>query len=97
MEDAATAEISRAQVWQWVHNDQKLSDGRPITREFVRQIVGEENDKVKAQIGEAAYAKSRYDDAAQLMLELVEQPKFEEFLTLPAYDRIIADEKKAAA
>jgi malate synthase len=97
MEDAATAEISRAQVWQWVHNNQKLNDGRPITREFVRQIVGEENDKVKAQIGEAAYAKSRYDDAAQLMLELVEQPRFEEFLTLPAYDRIVADEKKAAA
>jgi malate synthase len=97
MEDAATAEISRAQVWQWVHNNQKLSDGRPITKEFVRQIVGEENDKVKAQIGEAAYARSRYDDAAQLMLELVEQPRFEEFLTLPAYDRIIADEKKAAA
>jgi len=97
MEDAATAEISRAQVWQWVHNNQKLSDGRPITKEFVRQIVGEENDKVKAQLGEAAYARSRYDDAAQLMLELVEQPRFEEFLTLPAYDRIIADEKKAAA
>jgi len=96
MEDAATAEISRAQVWQWVRHGQKLNDGRPITKEFVRQIVREENDKVKAQIGEGAYAKARYEDAAQLMIDLVEQPQFYEFLTLPAYDRIIADEKKAA-
>jgi malate synthase len=96
MEDAATAEISRAQVWQWVRHNQKLDDGRPITKEFVRQIVREENDKVKAQMGEAAYAKGRYEDAAQLMIDLVEQPQFYEFLTLPAYDRIIADEKAAA-
>jgi malate synthase len=51
---------------------------------------------VKAQIGEEAYAKGRYEDAAQLMIDLVEQPQFYEFLTLPAYDRIIADEKAAA-
>jgi len=97
MEDAATAEISRAQVWQWVRHGQSLQDGRAITKEFVRQIVQEENDKVKAQIGEEAYGRGRYEDAAQLMIDLVEQPRFEEFLTLPAYDRIIADEKKAAA
>lgn len=97
MEDAATAEISRAQVWQWVRHSQKLDDGRPITKDLVRQIVREENERVKAQIGDAAYAKGRYEDAAQLMIDLVEQPQFYEFLTLPAYDRIIADEKKAAA
>jgi len=97
MEDAATAEISRAQVWQWVRHNQKLDDGRAITKELVRQIVREENDKVKAQMGDDAYAKGRYEDAAQLMIDLVEQPQFYEFLTLPAYDRIIADEKKAAA
>src|SRR5471032_619169 len=96
MEDAATAEISRAQVWQWVRHHQKLDDGRAITRELVRQIVREENDKVKAQVGDEAYAKSRYEDAAQLMLDLVERPQFDEFLTLPAYDRILADEKAAA-
>lgn len=96
MEDAATAEISRAQVWQWVRHNQKLDDGRAITKELVRQIVREENDKVKAQIGEEAYNKGRYEDAAQLMIDLVEQPQFYEFLTLPAYDRIIADEKAAA-
>ena len=96
MEDAATAEISRAQVWQWVHHNQKLEDGRAITKDLVRQIVREENDKVKGQMGEEAYAKGRYEDAAQLMIDLVEQPRFYEFLTLPAYDRIIADEKAAA-
>jgi malate synthase len=96
MEDAATAEISRAQVWQWVRHHQKLDDGRAITKELVREIVREENDKVKAQIGEEAYAKGRYEDAARLMIELVEQPQFYEFLTLPAYDRVIADEKAAA-
>jgi malate synthase len=97
MEDAATAEISRAQVWQWVRHRQNLSDGRPITKELVRQIVREELDKVKVQMGDANYAKGRYEDAAQLMIDLVEQPVFNEFLTLPAYDRIIADEKAAAA
>ena len=97
MEDAATAEISRAQVWQWVRHGQTLQDGRLVTKEFVREIVREENDKVKAAMGEEAYANGRYEDAAQLMIELVEQPAFEEFLTLPAYDRILADEQKATA
>ncbi|MDI1287392.1 MAG: malate synthase A [Reyranella sp.] len=96
MEDAATAEISRAQVWQWVRHAQTLNDGRLITKEMVREIVREELDKVKAQIGDEAYAKGRHEEAAQLMIELVEQAQFYEFLTLPAYDRIIAEEKKAA-
>jgi malate synthase len=96
MEDAATAEISRAQVWQWVRHGQTLQDGRAVTKEFVREIVREENNKVKAAMGEEAYANGRYEDAAQLMIELVEQPAFEEFLTLPAYERVLADEKAAA-
>jgi len=97
MEDAATAEISRAQVWQWVRHGQKLSDDRTITTELVRQIAREELDKVKAQMGEEAYGKGRHEEATQLMIDLVEQPQFCEFLTLPAYDRIIADEQKVAA
>ena len=95
MEDAATAEISRAQVWQWVRHGQTLQDGRPVTKELVREIVREENDKVKAAMGEEAYVKGRYEDAAQLMIDLVEQPVFAEFLTLPAYERILEDEKAA--
>jgi malate synthase len=97
MEDAATAEISRAQVWQWVRHGQTLQDGRPVTAELVREIVHEENDKVRAELGEATYAQARYEDAAQLMIDLVEQPTFEEFLTVPAYERLLADEKAAAA
>jgi malate synthase len=96
MEDAATAEISRAQVWQWVRHHQKLDDGRPVTEELVRQIVREESDKLKTQMGAEAYSRSRYEDAAQLMIDLVEQRRFAEFLTLPAYDRILAGEKAAA-
>jgi malate synthase len=96
MEDAATAEISRAQVWQWVRHGQTLQDGRPVTKELVREIVREENDKVKAAMGDEAYANGRYEDAAQLMIDLVEQQAFEEFLTLPAYERVLADEKAAA-
>jgi malate synthase len=63
----------------------------------VREIVREENDKVRATMGEEAFARGRHEDAAQLMIDLVEQPVFEEFLTLPAYERILADETKAAA
>ncbi len=85
MEDAATAEISRAQVWQWLRHKQNLDDGRPITRALVRGIVREETDKARTPDG-------RHDDAARLMLELVEQERFAEFLTLPAYDRLLADE-----
>ncbi|CAN5904473.1 malate synthase A [soil metagenome] len=96
MEDAATAEIRRAQVWQWVRHGQTLQDGRAVTREFVHLIVREEVDKVKVAMGEEVFALGRYEDAAQMMLDLVEQPTFEEFLTLPAYDRLLADEKKAA-
>jgi malate synthase len=95
MEDAATAEISRAQIWQWVRHGQTLQDGRPVTKELVREIVREEQDKVKAAMGDEAYANGRYEDAAQLLIDLVEQPTFEEFLTLPAYERILADEKAA--
>lgn len=96
MEDAATAEISRAQVWQWVRHGQTLQDGRPVTKELVHEIVREEVDKVREAMGEEAFARGRYEDAARMMLDLAEQPTFEEFLTLPAYDRLLADETAAA-
>ena len=79
-----------------MRHGQTLQDGRPVTKELVREIVREENDMMKAAMGEEAYAKGRFEDAAQLMIDLVEQPVFEEFLTLPAYEHILADEKAAA-
>ncbi len=78
MEDAATAEISRAQVWQWVKHSAKLKDGRPVTEGLVRQIVEER----AAQLGEGGRLKS----AAKVLAELMTAKEFPEFLTLASYD-----------
>ena len=86
MEDAATAEISRTQVWQWVHNkNAKLNDGRAITIEYVRQLIGEELEKIKGEIGEARFSSGKFDAAAQLFDDLVAKEELAEFLTLDAY------------
>jgi malate synthase len=91
MEDAATAEISRAQVWQWIRHKAKLTDGRLVDQALCRKIVDEELEKTKAMVGEARYSSGRYHDAAELMRNLIEAPEFTEFLTLPAYDKVIAE------
>jgi malate synthase len=89
MEDAATAEISRAQVWQWVHHDQgRLDDGRKITMDFVRQIIKEEMAAIKAAVGQEQFDRIPYEQAARLFDRIIENPQFEEFLTLKAYDDI---------
>jgi malate synthase len=85
MEDAATAEISRAQVWQWVHHRRSLADGRPVTLALVAAFKTEELAKLRTELGEAAYAAGHYERAAQLFTELTSNPKFETFLTLTAY------------
>jgi malate synthase len=85
MEDAATAEISRAQVWQWIRHGAKLEDGRFIDAAFCRTILDEELAKLR-EAGRAG----RYDDAADLFQKLIEAPSFPEFLTMPAYDMITA-------
>ncbi|MBV8508288.1 MAG: malate synthase A, partial [Alphaproteobacteria bacterium] len=85
MEDAATAEISRAQVWQWIRHRAKLHDGRIVDMALCRGCLAEELSKLRQAAGPSA----RYDDAAQLFTELIEAPAFPEFLTLPAYDRIM--------
>ncbi|NDP41249.1 MAG: malate synthase A [Aromatoleum sp.] len=88
MEDAATAEISRSQIWQWIRSPKgKLDDGRKITREMVAAMIPEEMRKIREQLG-AAYGDAKYDDAAQIFAELVNNDTFVEFLTLPAYERI---------
>jgi malate synthase len=96
MEDAATAEISRAQLWQWVHYNAKLSDGRPITRELVLKTIDEELAKMQKAAGDAQFRAGRYNDAANILRNLIEAPKFVDFLTLPAYDRLNAMERAAA-
>src|ERR1700723_110979 len=83
MEDAATAEISRAQVWQWIRNPRGvLSDGRKVTTELFHIVLGEELDKIKSMVGEKQFAKGRYEEAAALFDELTTNDQFAEFLTL---------------
>lgn len=87
MEDAATAEISRSQVWQWVTNGATTDDGTPITGDRVRSIAAEELARIEAEVGEA-FADGRFDEAAALFERVALDPEFPEFLTLPAYERI---------
>ena len=79
MEDAATAEICRAQVWQWVRHGAKLSDGRPVTREMVRGVIAEQKNKLTG---------GRMDQAAKIFEQMMTSPDFAEFLTLIAYGYI---------
>ncbi len=88
MEDAATAEISRSQVWQWMRSPKgKLADGRKISREMVAAMIPEELQKIRTQLG-TAYGEGRYDKAAEIFANLVNNDTFIEFLTLPAYELI---------
>lgn len=85
MEDAATAEISRSQVWQWLKNEAVLEDERVLTRELILQWEKEELSKIKKYVGEERYVKGRFNLAKELFNELIFCDKFEEFLTLKAY------------
>ncbi len=86
MEDAATAEISRSQVWQWIRSPKgKLDDGRKATAELVRNLTGEELDKVKKEVGGDT---TQYDRAAQIFEEMSTSEQFTDFLTLPLYEDI---------
>ncbi|MBP2292267.1 malate synthase A [Azospirillum rugosum] len=90
MEDAATAEISRTQVWQWLHHGAALDDGRPVTMELVDAVIDEELAAWKDRVGAAAFDVGQYEEAAVLFRDLVERKDFVDFLTLPAYDHIVA-------
>lgn len=89
MEDAATAEISRTQVWQWIrHPEGKLEDGRKITADLVDQVLEEELHKLQEQFGKDVYANGRFEEAASLFRRLVLNDEFIEFLTVPGYDQL---------
>ncbi len=84
MEDTATAEISRAQIWQWLHNpNAKLDSGKSITRELYNQILSEEYEKINKLIGNEGMTKSRFPDAREMVDRLVLNENFEDFLTIP--------------
>lgn len=85
MEDAATAEISRTQVWQWLKNKAKLEDGKTLTKDLVLEFQKDELKKIKSYVGEERYSNGRFELATQLFNELVFDENFVEFLTLKAY------------
>jgi len=88
MEDTATAEIARSQVWQWIHHAARLREGPPITRDLVAQIATEELAKVRSVIGEDPYATGKFEEARDLFEAMALDKAFVEFLTIRAYDRV---------
>lgn len=89
MEDAATAEISRSQVWQWIRHPQgKLSDGPDITEKLVAKVLQEELELIKQTVGDTAFTTDKYEAAAELFSALIVQDDFVEFLTLPGYEKL---------
>ncbi|MGB9473609.1 MAG: malate synthase A [Candidatus Udaeobacter sp.] len=89
MEDAATAEISRAQIWQWIrHPDGKLSDGRKVTKKLFREVLAEELEKIEQAIGPDRFAKGKFEIARDLFDKMTTDDEFAEFLTLPGYEKL---------
>ena len=89
MEDAATAEIARSQVWQWIRHDVRLADGRQVTPELVRRVEAEEIEKMREQVGEEFFATTRADESKGLFEQVaLSGDSYIEFLTIPAYDHI---------
>jgi malate synthase len=86
MEDAATAEISRSQIWQWVHHGAKLADdGRPVTAELVRKILDEETAKIREAVGDQTWQEGRPDETREIFERVALSEELTEFLTLIAY------------
>ena len=86
MEDAATVEISRSQIWQWIHHPKGiLDDGRKVTIELYRELAREELEKIKVAVGEQEFASRTFQTAAEILDTIITDDQFVEFLTLPAY------------
>jgi malate synthase len=85
MEDAATAEISRSQIWQWVHHGVELDDGRTVTPELVRQVLDEETAKIRDQVGDQVWKAGRPEDTREIFEGVALSSELIEFLTIPAY------------
>jgi malate synthase len=86
MEDAATAEISRAQLWQWLRHGVRLADGRVLDLALFNALLGEELERIHREIGRDALAGRVFPTATRLFTHMVTAPEFDDFLTLPAYD-----------
>ncbi|APU42900.1 malate synthase A [Streptomyces sp. NPDC056254] len=89
MEDAATAEISRSQVWQWINAGVVFENGEAATAELTRQMAAEELAALRAEVGEEAFAAGRWQQAHDLFLKVSLDSDYADFLTLPAYDQLV--------
>jgi malate synthase len=88
MEDAATAEICRAQVWQWVRHGARMGDGRAVTSQLVRETINEELEKIRTLLGSSRFDSGKFDLAARLFEQITTGPEFPEFMPLVAYEHI---------
>jgi malate synthase len=88
MEDAATAEISRSQIWQWVHHGCQLEDGRTVTAELVHQLLDEETAKIRSEVGEETWQAGRPEETRAIFEKVALSEPLAEFLTLEAYDHL---------
>ncbi|WP_198515915.1 malate synthase A [Vibrio parahaemolyticus] len=86
MEDAATAEISRASIWQWIQHGKSLDNGQQVTKALFETYLQEEVEVVKQEVGEERYQAGRFEEAAQLMAKLTTSDELTNFLTVPGYD-----------
>jgi malate synthase len=89
MEDAATAEISRTQIWQWIHHGVATDDGLEVTVERFRALLAEEMDAIRSELGEARFTTGKFGEARDLFEQLSTSDHCEEFLTLPAYEHLL--------
>jgi len=92
MEDAATAEISRTQLWQWIRHEASLEDGRVVNVAFFEEVLAEEMKKIEEAVGADAFATGKFKEARDLFESLSTSKTFEEFLTLPAYEQLLTTE-----
>jgi malate synthase len=98
MEDAATAEISRSQLWQWVkHGARAQPSGRPVDKAWVTLLLEEEADALRRQVGDARYAASKFEDAKRLLAGTIGGGPYSEFLTTLCYESICEPEARGAA
>src|ERR1700741_1389065 len=97
MEDAATAEISRTQIWQWLRHGAALDDGRRVTRDLVQQLIPEELTRIRGEIGAKRYDGGHFDEARAIFERVSTAEQLEDFLTIPAYEGLVALEKRAEA
>jgi malate synthase len=86
MEDAATAEICRSQIWQWINHEAKLDGGRTVTPELVRELLDEETAAIRERVGEQTWNSGRPEETREIFERVALAPELIEFLTIPAYE-----------